>query len=160
DELRAGLTAAERAHDDLGVARVASDLAMILGSIGKLDEARAVIDLAVAAAKRVGGDPRVDLAVTDARAHIAAASRDHDTPIALARSLSDPMTRRTGEHSEELARLYMMLSREYADAGRLDEARAAADRARLDDLARVKASPEMTVLALANRGNQALLAGD
>jgi tetratricopeptide (TPR) repeat protein len=160
DELRPALTVAENAHDDLAVARLASELATVLTAIGKLDEARALADLAVAAAKRVGGDPRIELVITDARAHIAAAAGDHDTAIALTRSLIEPMTRRTGEHSEEVARLYMMLSREYAAAGRLDDAREAADHARLDDLARAKASPGINLVVLTNRGNQALLAGD
>ncbi len=160
DVLRHAMATAEANHDDLGVARVAHSLAQIVIKLGKLDEARSAIELATAALARAGGDPELEVFVTNVRAELASATGDHATAIGLARGLLAPMTARTGAHSPELTSLYLLLAREYSASGNFEETSKALEQARLGDLARAQSGGVKDLVTIANKQMLAFQAGD
>ena len=129
--LHGALTLAEAHHDDRAVAQIAAALAQVSVRSNKLDQARTMIELAEAALARAGGDPEIEIEITDARALAASAGGDHATAIDLVTKLIPSMSARRGPRSPEVTDLYLMLEREYSAAGRMQEASEASAKADL-----------------------------
>ena len=157
--LRRAIHVAEAGHDDRMVARAAAALVPIVLMLGHVDEARAVVELGSAALARDGGDPAAELDLTDARAQVASASGDHEGAIRLVRSMIEPIRARAGEDSMELGELYVMLSREYIFAGRLNEAAEASKHEGQIELALLARMGGTNELALEQRISNAELTG-
>jgi hypothetical protein len=155
---RRAIRVADGAHDDVGRARAATTLALILVEEGKLDEARGALDTADGALARGGGDRDVEDDLARVRAAFTDASGDRAGAAALLRKRLDGLRARLGDDSILVAEAWLDLGKEYTNAN--DEARAAeALRAGQDILARhggAVATPE----ALALAGMQALQAAD
>jgi len=156
--LRAGLTRAEAARDDSGVAGIAAALAPISIRMRKLDEAATLLQLGDAAYARVGHDANTDFALAQAHADLAAASGDHDKAIAIARDLLAKVKARPGDTTSEQYRLTFLLVEQLGAAGKMAEAAAASREAeRLE----AKIAPEgaLGYVTIERRFQDAYMAG-
>jgi len=133
------LWAAERGHDELGVARAWIALATIAGERRQLDAADERARHAVAALERAGSPPAPTAALTGVRGLIAYNRGDLATASSLLRDALDGRLQLHGDDDVEVARAYSSLGSVARARGDLEEARRfhdlalAIDRRRLGD---------------------------
>jgi tetratricopeptide (TPR) repeat protein len=116
DLLRRAIRTSEDAHYDSGRARAATVLAIALIDVGRLDEAKDMLDTAEAANTRAGADPDIALDLMSVRAKLADAQGDYARAAELLRGRVDEERRRHGEASVLLAQAWFALGNEYVHA--------------------------------------------
>ena len=121
---------AARAGDDATVAHGWVGLLVLLGELGRLDEARALVPVAETAVARAGDEPHRVLDLLEAHASVAGWTHDHAPAVARFDRVFAPAAAALGDDDVYVIEAALTCAELLLFVGRVDEAAALAARAR------------------------------